>query len=134
MNRNEYVTAAVLVLVIALWISAGSVLGMGGPVILGLVVLEVLKSEHSFLEVIILTGHGSLDSAVECTKLGAFGYLPKPYEFDRLIEVLKDAYQHRLHSKFKNDQDRMEVLMAAAVGESPLGILRRLSQLDDEEK
>ena len=97
-------------------------------------VLEVLKREHRFLEVIILTGHGSLDSAVECTKLGAFGYLPKPYEFDRLLEVLKDAYEHRLHTKFQNDQERLKVLMAAAVGESPLGILRRLRQLDDGER
>ena len=32
-----------------------------------------------------------VDSAVECTKLGAFKYLEKPYDFDKLIEVLKDA-------------------------------------------
>ena len=51
-------------------------------------VLEILKSEHKFIEVIILTGHGSLDSAVECTKLGAFDYLPKPYELERLLDIL----------------------------------------------
>jgi len=38
-------------------------------------VLRVLKSEHEYLEAIILTGHGSLESAVELTKLGAFSYL-----------------------------------------------------------
>jgi DNA-binding NtrC family response regulator len=93
--------------------------------------LQALRREHRFLEVIILTGHGSLDSAVECTKLGAFGYLPKPYELDRLLEVLKDAYESRLRRKLEHDQDRLDELMAAAVGESPLGILRRLRQLDD---
>jgi len=94
-------------------------------------VLEELKARHRFLEVIILTGHGSLDSAVECTKLGAFGYLPKPYELDKLIEVLKDAYEHRLRTKLEDEQHRIEELMQAAVGESPLAILRRLRELDD---
>jgi DNA-binding NtrC family response regulator len=97
-------------------------------------VLEVLKGEHKFLEVIILTGHGSLDSAVQCTKLGAFGYLPKPYEFDKLIEVLRDAYEHRLRKKFEQDQHRLDELSKIALGGSPLGILRRLRELDNEEK
>ena len=94
-------------------------------------VLEELKRRHRFLEVVILTGHGSLDSAVECTKLGAFGYLPKPYELDRLIEVLRDAYEHRLRCKLAAEQHRVEELMQSAVGESPLAILRRLRELDD---
>jgi DNA-binding NtrC family response regulator len=97
-------------------------------------VLEVLKAEHRFLEVIILTGHGSLDSAVECTKLGAFGYLPKPYEFERLVETLKDAYEHRLQRKFQHDHDRLDRLMQAAVGDSALGILRRMREIDDEQR
>jgi len=97
-------------------------------------VLEVLKAEHRFLEVIILTGHGSLDSAVECTKLGAFGYLPKPYEFERLVETLKDAYEHRLQHKFEHDQERLDQLMQAAVGDSALGILRRMREIDDEQR
>jgi len=43
MNWQEYVTAAVLVLVIVLWISASGVLGMGGPVMLGIVLLAAAK-------------------------------------------------------------------------------------------
>lgn len=97
-------------------------------------VLEILKNEHKFLEAIILTGHGSLESAVECTKLGAYGYLPKPYELDQLIELLKEAYQVRLQKKFENDQEKMDKLMAIATTESPLGILRKLRELDDGEK
>lgn len=96
--------------------------------------LEILKREHKYIEVIILTGHGSLDSAVECTKLGAFGYLPKPYEIDKLLETLRDAYKQRLEKKFEANQKRMEEIMRAAVGESPIGILRKLRELDDDEK
>lgn len=43
MNKNEYITAAVLVMVIVLWIGASDTFGMGGPVILGLVILNILR-------------------------------------------------------------------------------------------
>jgi DNA-binding NtrC family response regulator len=97
-------------------------------------VLEILKKEHKYIEVIILTGHGSLESAVECTKLGAFGYLPKPYELDKLLETLKDAYETRMKKKFEQDYERMEKLMKIATGSSPLAILREMRELDDDEK
>jgi len=100
----------------------------------GAQVLRKLKEDHQFLEAVILTGHGSLESAVELTKLGAFSYLPKPYELDKLIEVLKDAYQARLQRKFTSDQARLDAIMAAVEGESPLGILRKLQKLDDERR
>ena len=97
-------------------------------------VLEILKKEHKYLEVIILTGHGSVNSAVECTKLGAFSYLPKPYEFDNLLNTLKEAFEARLKKKFEKDQARMDKLSQLATSSSPLGILRAMQELDDEEK
>ncbi len=97
-------------------------------------VLEILKKEHRYIEVIVLTGHGSLESAVECTKLGAFGYLPKPYEFDKLLEILKDAFSRRMQKKFENDNERIQKLMEIATGSSPLGILREMKDLDNREK
>jgi DNA-binding NtrC family response regulator len=97
-------------------------------------VLDRLKGEHQFLEAIMLTGHGSLESAVDLTKRGAFSYLPKPYELDKLIEVLKEAYEARLRKKFAADEAKMARIGAIAVGESPLGILRKLKELDDERR
>lgn len=97
-------------------------------------VLRALKKEHQFIEAIILTGHGSLESAVELTKLGAFSYLPKPYELEKLIETLKDAYQARLEKKFASDEARIEQIVKMATGESALGILRKLRTLDDERR
>lgn len=104
------------------------------PGIDGRQLLEMLKKEHKFLEVIILTGHGSVDSAVECTKLGAFDYLPKPYELEGLIETLNRAYQARLKKKFESDQDRLEKIADIAMGNSPLAILRELRKIDDDVK
>ncbi len=104
------------------------------PGLNGKQVLEILKKDHKFLEVIILTGHGSLDSAVECTRLGAFDYLPKPYELESLLEKLQKAYEARLQKKFESDQERLEKIANLATGHSALGILRELRKLDDEEK
>jgi DNA-binding NtrC family response regulator len=104
------------------------------PGIAGKELLEILKREHAYLEVVILTGHGSLESAVECTKLGAFGYLPKPYELDELIEVLKNAYNARLEKKFAQDGAKLKKIQAIAMGESALDILRALREVDDEQR
>ncbi len=97
-------------------------------------VLKILKDEHQFLEAIMLTGHGSLESAVELTKVGAFSYLPKPYELEKLVQVLKDAYEARLRKKFASDEAKLNAIVRMASGESPLGILRGLRELDDERK
>ncbi len=102
--------------------------GMDGTEVLGL-----LKKKHKFLEVVILTGHGSIDSAVECTKLGAFDYLTKPYELEKLLDVLKRAYESRLKKKFEHDRRRMEEIELLSAG-SPLAVLRALVRLDDDEK
>ena len=53
--------------------------------------LKALKKEHKWMEVVILTGHGSIESAVECTKSGAYEYLQKPCNLDELLEALKNA-------------------------------------------
>ena len=99
----------------------------------GAEVLKILKDEHPYIEVIILTGHGSIDSAVECTKLGAFDYLPKPYELDELINKLKEAYEARMMRIFEGDEHRMERIRQICLGNSALGILRALHDLENED-
>jgi len=75
-----------------------------------------------------------LKMAVECTKLGAFSYLPKPYELEKLIKILQQAFEARLKKKFNSDQVRMEKLAKLATGSSALGILRAMREMDDDEK
>ena len=94
-------------------------------------VLKLLKKNDPYIEVVILTGHGSIDSAVECTRLGGFGYLQKPCETEELIEVLKDAFGQRVRNKLSLDEKKMEEMMESFTGESPLGILRKLKALED---
>ena len=92
--------------------------------------LEALKKEHRWMEVVILTGHGSIDSAVQCTKSGAYSYLQKPCELDRLLEVLTEAYKKRVMNKLQIQQERMEEILKTAGQSSPLSILRRLKELE----
>ena len=94
--------------------------------------LEALKREHEWMEVVILTGHGSTESAVECTKKGAYFYLQKPCELERLLSVLTEAYKRRVMSKMKIKQERMDEILGMADGNSPLSILRRIRELDKE--
>jgi DNA-binding NtrC family response regulator len=114
-----------------------AILDLKMPGMDGTELLRVLKEKHKFLQIIISTGYASIDSAVECTKLGAFGYLEKPYDFEKLLEMLEGAYQARLRNKFEADKKRMEEIEFISMGSSPVGILnslRRLRSIDDDEK
>ena len=97
-------------------------------------VLKILKRGDPLIEVIILTGHGSVESAVDCTRAGSHSYLQKPCETDRLLMVLKDAYHKRIQRKLQLDKEKVDEMLDIATGESPLGVLRRLRELNRDSK
>lgn len=68
------------------------VLDLMMPGIPGIDVLRRLKKDHPNVEVIILTGHGSTKDEALARELGAFAYLQKPTEIDKLAETMKAAY------------------------------------------
>jgi DNA-binding NtrC family response regulator len=86
------------------------------------------------MEVIILTGHGTVDSAVECTKSGAYSYIQKPCDLDHLLEALKSAYKKRVMNKKKIEEKKMDELLKISISGSPRAILRRLKEIDREDK
>src|SRR6185436_5503322 len=59
----------------------------------GIEVLKIMKEARPEVPVIMISGHGSFDSAVEATKLGAFDYLPKPLDRDKLLVTLRNAIE-----------------------------------------
>lgn len=65
----------------------------------GIDTLKEIKRRHPLVEVILLTGHGSTETAVEGMKAGAFDYLMKPADFKDIREKLENA------RKRKDDQD-----------------------------
>ncbi len=54
-------------------------------------VLRLLQQNDPHTQVIILTGHGSIESAERCTRAGSYRYLQKPCETDRLVAILQEA-------------------------------------------
>ena len=61
----------------------------------GLEVLKRAKARDPRIEVLVMTGHGSIDTAVAAMKAGAFDYLTKPVEPEELFLVLGKALEHR---------------------------------------
>ena len=61
------------------------------PVMDGITALVEIKKLYPLVEVILLTGHASVDSAIKGIDLGAFDYLMKPYDLDKLIEMAEEA-------------------------------------------
>jgi DNA-binding NtrC family response regulator len=65
------------------------------PKIDGLEVLQRVKESHPDVDVIMITGLSEIDTAVKAMKLGAFDYLPKPFDPDELKLVVKRALERR---------------------------------------
>ncbi len=59
----------------------------------GLEVLQEIKSIKPIIQVIMLTGHATVQSAVDGMKMGAFDYLMKPTETNKLFEMINNAYK-----------------------------------------
>ena len=103
------------------------------PGINGEETLKVLKAEHKWMEIVILTGHGTIDSAVECTKGGAFSYLKKPCSLEELLDSLKNAYKKKVMNRKKIEEKKMDELLKIAYSGSTREILRRLREIDKED-
>ncbi len=61
----------------------------------GLEALREIKKRYPLIEVIMLTGHASIEVAMEGMELGAFDYLMKPMNIDELCYKLQDAFQNK---------------------------------------
>ena len=65
------------------------------PGISGLELLAQLKVDHPNLPVIVMTAHGTMETAIEAVQQGAFDYLPKPIALERLRSVVRNAMGER---------------------------------------
>jgi two-component system nitrogen regulation response regulator NtrX len=85
----------------------------------GLEVLDRLRSMDETLPVIVISGHGTISTAVEATKKGAFDFIEKPFASDRVLVSLRNALdQRRLRDENKSLKKAAEV-RHQMVGNSP---------------
>jgi DNA-binding NtrC family response regulator len=61
----------------------------------GIATLKAIKARHPMVEVVMLTGHATVESAVQGLKSGASDYLMKPAEVDDLIQIAEEAFTRR---------------------------------------
>lgn len=57
--------------------------------------LKAIKTLYPLVEVIMLTGHGTMESAIHGLKSGAFDYLVKPADIDEILEKAQEAYEKK---------------------------------------
>ena len=96
------------------------VLDVKMPGVDGVEVLRHTKQKHPLIEVIMLTGHASVESAVEGLKLGAFDYVTKPCDISDLMEKINDAYarKHAMEEKIQKAKIEKIIRHPMAVFES----------------
>ena len=74
------------------------VLDLKMPGIDGLEVLRRVRKAYPQIPVVILTGHGSEKDEAEARRLGAFDYLQKPVDIEKLIKTLRKAYKSKVEN------------------------------------
>src|ERR1700719_2341875 len=92
----------------------------------GLQLLAAIKEPHPELPVVMISGHGNIETAVSAIKLGAYDFIEKPFKADRLVLVANRALENlRLKREIK-DLKALAPLPTKLVGHSPaIGQLRQ---------
>jgi len=99
------------------------------PVLDGIEVLDNLKEQKIGAPVIMVSGHGDISTAVECTKRGAFDFLEKPLNRDKLLLTVRNAVrQQRLEEEVDELRERAE-RDYQLVGNAP-GMLELRAQIE----
>ena len=66
------------------------------PEMSGIELLEKIRERYQNIEVLIITGFGSIDAAVEAMKKGAYEYITKPFNLDELVLKVKNLYERKI--------------------------------------
>jgi len=82
------------------------------PIMGGEEVLEITGTRHPEIPVIIITGHGTVDTAVECMKKGAYDFITKPFQIEQssLLEISKAVENPVQATEIINDESLLDTL------------------------
>ncbi|AFB20975.1 sigma-54-dependent transcriptional regulator [Rickettsia canadensis] len=69
--------------ILDIWLQGSEIDGLG--------ILEIIKKRYPLMPVIIISGHGTIETAVNAIKMGAYDYIEKPFNNDKLVILLKRA-------------------------------------------
>ena len=85
----------------------------------GLQLLDGLKVDHPELPVVMISGHGNIETAVSAIKRGAYDFIEKPFKADRLLLVAERALENSRLRREVRELKQMAPLATALVGHSP---------------
>lgn len=106
---NRRVPSAV---VLDIWLQGSKLDGLG--------ILEALKKSYPNLPVIMISGHGNIETAINAIKLGAYDYIEKPFKEERLLYLVKRAIET---ASLKDENAQLKVRSGfdtQLIGKSPL--------------
>src|SRR4051794_28608385 len=96
------------------------------PGVDGLETLEKIRNLDNAPEVIMISGHGNIETAVRATKLGAYDFLEKPLSLDKTLILVKNAIESKKLRRENVDLKKQLVVKSVIVGESiPMKALRQ---------
>jgi len=100
------------------------------PGIDGLETLEKIRDMEAASEVIMISGHGTIETAVRATKLGAYDFLEKPLSIEKTLIVIKNAIDAKRLREENRELKKQLIPKSVIVGESvPMKALRQQIQI-----
>jgi DNA-binding NtrC family response regulator len=91
----------------------------------GMEVLRRIKKAYAHVQVVMLTGHGTNKDEEQALRLGAYAYLQKPVDLERLVVTLRDAFRNKVARKVESS------MMAATFAEA--GDVKTAREIMDKE-
>jgi DNA-binding NtrC family response regulator len=77
----------------------------------GLETLKAIKKKNPDLQVILLTGHATVEKGIEAMKLGAMDFLEKPADLDKLTEIIKKAQARKMVIIERKMEEKMKQII-----------------------
>ncbi|MCX7338767.1 MAG: sigma-54 dependent transcriptional regulator [Alphaproteobacteria bacterium] len=86
----------------------------------GLKILDIIKRDHPYVPVVMISGHSTIETAVSAIKKGAYDFIEKPFQVERLLLIVQRAIES---SRLKRENDELkikaQISSAALIGNSP---------------
>ena len=92
---------------------------MQGSKLDGLQLLEAIKQDHADVPVVMISGHGNIETAVAAIKKGAYDFIEKPFKADRLILVANRALETSRLKREVKELKQVSPVSSTMVGHSP---------------